>query len=298
MKNSTNNLAMPTQSPLDLLINLVEDLTLKPFFLFLRERQEDYIEQLIDFIRFSRGYIKEKNLQDTPLNKAVSNLENTLEDRKISEDEEAIILQSILDISYFYSHVDDPTLGKKIKELEEKSKKIYPVARSLQIYLEIAKQKRAELKNEEIKKADLATIMQEGIFYILEYHLQMYYELTHCRTDQERMNLIENTETKVPAGTLMGLRREMDSKEFLDRFAYKIIDEKLHLQLVKIYYQFKETLDNLKGMDNWQIFISSYKEFTVNLLKTFGKEGIDKIKGVVYTPYGSNEEVQNIINQL
>lgn len=289
---------MPTQSPLDLLLNLVEDLILKPFFLFPREKQADYVEQLSDFIRFSKNYINENDLQDTPLNKAVVNVENTLEDREIGEDEEAIILQSILDISYFYSNVSDPTLGKKLKELEEKSKKLYPIARSLQMYLEIANKKRAELNSEEIKKADYATIMQEGIFYILEYHLQMYYELTHCRTDQERIGLIENTETKVKAGTLMGLRREMDSKEFLDRFAYKIIDENLHLQLVKIYYQFKELLNNFKGIENWQIFINRYKEFIVNLLRTFEKEGIDKIKGIVYTPYGSNEEIQSIIKQL
>lgn len=280
---------------IDLLLNFIDDLNVKPFFLFSQEKQNFYFDNLDKFISSAENYLNTKNLQTTILSNAINDFKNALADHKITEQEELVILQAVLKITDFYYKIEDPKLKEKVDELSQRTSGLYHIYNELQLYWQMAENKRKELNKGKIRELDLAVMSNEGLFYIIEYHLQMYYELTHCVDEQKLKELIEAPEVKLEAGVLMGLKREMESREFLNRLAYKIIDKSLHSELIRIYYRFKENLDNFK---NFNSLLASYKHFIIQLLLAFGKSGIDRIIGKIYFPYGENTKIEEVINKL
>lgn len=276
------------------LSSFIQDLLTKPFRLFPGEKQKEHREQLKNFIIHFSAYLYLKQLQDSPLKNVLNTLKNSCFKKQIKENEELLIVKAIKNFLEFYQDVNDRNLREQIKNLLSTTFDLYNLIKKYPVYLKLIEEHFQKLTQKEIIKSDQFLLKQAGLFYLLEYYLQMYFELTHAKSTKITEHLIEKDETKIPKGTLMGLRFEMSSREFLTRLTYKIYDEKLREKLIKIFYTFNEQMQT----KDYPKLIEYFQDFIREFLQIFKSQNIKKTSSIIYNPYGHEPTIEILLKLI
>ncbi len=114
-------------------------------------------------------------------------------------------------------------LAKIIDELDSKIIKAKKKLLEHHVALENLNKKTKEMSDSDKQKADLDTLQKIGIFYVLEYTLQVMYEMSNL-SDDDKKKLLEDG-LGVKAGNLPAFIPLQET--FRKELCYKIHDEEL-----------------------------------------------------------------------
>ncbi len=156
--------------------------------------------------------------------------------------------------------------------------------------LEALKQSGKKMKVEEKLKSDQETMQKVGIFYVLEYTLQVLFEFTRCSEADKRK--LFNDGLKTDAGNLPAYWPLEDT--FRKELCYKIFDEMLRDRLLLAFYNFEEMCSN----DDMRIVGKAIKIFNLEVLRAFSEKGLSTFRAVFYKPFGSDLPIEQMITMV
>ncbi|HBB02166.1 MAG: hypothetical protein US89_C0002G0010 [Candidatus Peregrinibacteria bacterium GW2011_GWF2_38_29] len=207
---------------------------------------------------------------------------------KFDEVEFVQALDSLVDI-YLYSE------NVKIKKAAHSAKSFLTKAKKhvleYHISLEKINQRAEEMSEKDQEMADLKHLQNVGVFYVLEYTLQVLFEFSRI-SDENKKKLL-NDGLKTDAGNLPSYLPLEDS--FRQELCLKIFDEKLRNNLLFAFYEFEE---NLEGEIDLKKIAQALKKFNLFVLNEFDKKGFKTFKALVYKPFGNNVSLSEIIEKI
>lgn len=275
-------------SPLQTFHRIAAALLKKPFAFWPEADQKKILDDATSAITRLKKMLETKELTDTHAYKELVVLEKNITTTGMKE---------VSFIQHLGNLIDIYKLSRNKKGIEELLDKLSgEVTKAKKILLEHhlaleALAKKAKKMTPEAKKAsDDETIKKVGLFYVLEYTLQVLFEFTK-RTDAEKKKLmVEGLVTK--AGSLPAYAPL--EATFRKELCYKIFDETIRDRLLKAFYKFEEVC---YGEDVGAIE-RVLKQFNIEVLQTFKDTGLQTFKGFVYTPFGNELPIDELIQRI
>ncbi|MFZ2190191.1 MAG: hypothetical protein WA057_02780 [Candidatus Magasanikiibacteriota bacterium] len=276
-------------TPLYTLLETIQKLGTKPLNFWGTEEQKIILKNILSATISLKNALENKNLTTTHAYKAIKNTEIILMETKINEVEFIQALGNVIDI---YSNTPAP--NTQVEELLGDINKIFTKTKTAVIEHHVLLKKLADrtkkLSPEEQEKNDKDVIQKIGIFYVLEYTLQVLYEFTYLNENDKQKLLTTGLQTK--AGNLPAYYPLENT--FRKELCYKIFNPEIRHQLLAAFYRLEE---NFYDQDLKKVFLA-LKEFNLNILETFSKFGLKKFKGMLYKPFGDSLPVSELIKKI
>ena len=184
-------------------------------------------------------------------------------------------------------------LDELIRELDSKVNSAKKKLLEHHVALENLNQKAKEMSDNDKQKADLDTLQKIGIFYVLEYTLQVMYEMNNL-SDEDKKKLLEDG-LQVKAGNLPAFIPLQET--FRKELCYKIYNEQLRNKLLVVFYKFDEVFYNYNEV-GWENWVGGLRVFNSALLGAFEGFGFAEFKAAIYYPYGNNIKISELINKF
>lgn len=274
-------------SPLEKFKTAISYLKKRPITFFSQKIQKDIILLLSSAIKKLKSDLEKKSLTKTRAYETLSLLEEDL----VSLNDLSFIqhLFSLLDIYHLSK------LPKKVNELVSQLEAVSLEAKKglLNHYILLENLEKIKLSDGKKKINDLEVIQKVGVFYVLEYTLQVLFEITGLE-DGQKLQLIEEG-LKLKSGSLPAYLPLQ--KTFKDELCYKIHDKEIRNGLLLSFYDFDDAFYNYKEI-GWPAWIKALQKFNISVLKFFKKAGLKKFKGVIYCPYGNELSLAKLILKL
>ncbi|KKQ27385.1 MAG: hypothetical protein US42_C0010G0032 [Candidatus Magasanikbacteria bacterium GW2011_GWC2_37_14] len=275
-------------TPLQTILETIQKLVTKPLDFYGIQEQEIILKNTLSAINSLKQALESKNLTTTHAHKAIKKTEMVLLE-KIDEVEFIQALGNVIDI---YSNTPPPNIH--VEELLEKINKIFTKTKTAiiehHVLLEKLEDRTKKLSPEEQEKNDKETIQKIGIFYVLEYTLQVLHEFT-CLDDNSKQKLL-TTGLQTKAGNLPAYYPLENT--FRKELCYKIFNPEIRHQLLAAFYKLEE---DFYSEDLKKVFLA-LKEFNLNILETFSKFGLKKFQGMLYKPFGDSLPVSELIKKI
>lgn len=208
------------------------------------------------------------------------------------EKDEAVFIQHLGNLLELYRLAPaDKKLSKLLDEIDSEVTEAKKKILEYHIFLESLLKKGGELSEEEKNKKDLETLQKVGIFYVLEYTLQVLYEFTRL-SDEDKTKLLKDG-LQTEAGNLPAFLPLEDS--FRKDLCYKIFDDQLRDKLMETFYKFEEVLYSYENLEQLSLAL---KELNLNLLMIFNLKGLVEFKANIYAPFGNNLPMEEMVRQI
>ena len=147
-----------------------------------------------------------------------------------------------------------------------------------------------DMSPEQREAGDKKTMQEIGVFYVLEYTLQVLFEFAH-RTDEEKWALLKQG-LQTPAGNLPGLLPL--ERTFRKELCYVIFDEALRAALLMAFFVFEDALATQKLPE----ISKGLKNFNLALVQSFRAKGLEKYHGMIYMPFGNDVVLEELIKKI
>lgn len=232
--------------------------------------------------------LERKDLKDTHVYKQLDTLEKSVTEDDIDE---MVFVQALSNLVDIYRQAPpDEDLTELLDEMSPFVVKAKQRVIEYHVALEQIRKKGKKMSKKEKLKSDQETIQKIGLFYVLEYTLQVLYEFARI-SDEDKMKLLD-TGLKTDAGNLPAYRPLEDT--FRKELCYKIFDEELHDELLRAFYKLEEVFYG----DDMDLIGRGLKEFNLSLIKAFQSKGLKKFKGVAYYPFGNDLTIEELIKKV
>ena len=276
-------------TPLKTFQETITLLAKKPFLFWDEETQNSILNKNKTNLSSILSQLEKKSLTETLVYKSAKKTFDFIETF-----EELEFLQSLDNLIDMYLQSFDNKV--KAQALSIKTDLTRAKRNTLEYHLSLERiaQKIENMDEKEQHDADHKHLQNVGIFYVLEYTLQVLYEFTQI-SDEDKVKLL-NTGLKTKAGNLPGYLPLEDS--FRQELCLKIYNENLRKNLLLAFYEFEECLTAKIDLKK---FGSALKTFNLRLLTAFENEGFEIFKALVYKPFGNDislNEISSKINQL
>lgn len=274
-------------TPLKVFDQVVICLDKKPFEFWPDLEKANLIKDLKSAIIKLKMSLESKNLKDTHAYKIILSLEKDVLEKTVDE---VSFIQHLFNLVEVYRLAP---LGEELQELigalesHINAAKIKLLGHHLSI--ENLEKKKKKMSEEQQHKSDLDTIQKVGIFYVLEYTLQVLWEFQTLSNEDKMKLLKEGIKTK--AGSLPAYLPLEDT--FRKELCYKIYDDKLRNRLLLAFYGLEEEF--FKQPIELPGFVLALKKFNLDLLNAFKNRGYEKFIASIYTSFGTNLPVGEIV---
>lgn len=276
-------------TPLNNLLEIIKKFSIKPINFWGVEEQKNILRDALSTIKSLKETLEHKELTTTQAYKAIKNTENILIEDDFNEVKFVQTLGCIIDI-----YLNTPTPNTKNEELLKKINKTFTTTKTKilehHILLEKLINTGKKLTPEEQQKNDLEVIQKIGIFYVLEYTLQVLYEFTYLDNIKKRELLTNGLQTK--AGNIPAYYLLEDT--FRKELCYKIFNPGIRQQLLSAFYKLEENLYN----ENLKNVFSALRTFNLDILNTFSSAGLTTFTSLLYKPFGDNLPISELINKI
>lgn len=265
-------------TPLHSFLDVSKVLAVKPLLFWSPDVQKKHLQSVAMAIQKLKGILEKKEMKDTHAYKALLYIEKNCSLTRLNEVPFIQGLSALVDI-YTHGLADEKT-KKLIGELEKETTRAKKRILEYHLMLEALEKKSAKFSEEQKLKADLKTLQEVGIFYILEYTLQVL--ALWPRLNEKGKKGILHDGLSVKEGNLPAYLPLEDS--FRKDLCLKIYDRELRTTLLHAFYDFEEVLfseDLLK-------IGAALKTFNLALLEAFEKKGLTQFKALIYKPFGNN----------
>jgi hypothetical protein len=275
-------------TPLHTFHQIIKALSQKPFEFLDEKEQTILIGDTSKVFTKLKKQLEKEELTNTHGYKVLCVLG---EDLKDMENREVFFVQHIGNLLEVYHKAE---LGEELKEFlykfESEVSKAKNKVLEYHVSLENLSKQGKKMSDEEKIESDLKTLQNVGVFYVLEYTLQVLFEFTQQSEENIIKLLDEGLQTE--AGNLPGYRPLEDT--FRKELCYKIFDKTLRDKLLEAFYKFEEVLYH----DDVKLIANGLKIFNISLLYAFQYKGITEYKAAVYTPFGNNVSIEEIIKKI
>lgn len=275
-------------SPLQIFFQTVKILTIKPFSFWPATHQKKLLQDLQSAVSRLVGLLENKELQSSLAYRILIIVQGSISKTAIDE---AVFIQYLDNLIDIYKQTPaDGKMKNLLDELGTETKKAKLKILKYHISLESLNKKAKKMKEEEKIKSDQKIIQDVGIFYVLEYTLQVFFEFIHL-SDSDKQKLLKKG-LKTKAGNLPAYLLLEDS--FRDDLCLRIFDSELRSKLLNAFYNFEEVLFT----GNVKKIVPALKKFNLELLRDFKANGLSIFKAVVYAPFGNNMTIDLLIKKV
>jgi len=274
-------------TPLKVFDQVVICLDKKPFEFWSDLEKANFVKDLKSATLKLKTSLESKTLQDTHAYKIILALEKDILEKTVDE---VPFIQHLFNLVEVYRLAP---LGEELQELISaleshiNTTKIKLLGHHLSI--ENLEKKKKKLSEEQQRKNDLDIIQKVGIFYVLEYTLQVLWEF-QTLSDEDKMKLLKEG-LKTKAGSLPAYLPLEDT--FRKELCYKIFDNKIRNSLLLAFYGLEEEF--YKQPIELSEFTLALKKFNIDLLNAFKNRGYAKFTASIYTSFGTNLLIDEII---
>ncbi|HBL39212.1 TPA: hypothetical protein DDZ10_00900 [Candidatus Uhrbacteria bacterium] len=217
------------------------------------------------------------------------------------------LARAFLSVSEIFSGEDDEHQDL-FQSYHAAVKAFYGRAQSAEFHARERSRLTSSLSSQEQAAYDERLFNQEGMMYVLEFYLELYKAIQDAPSEERKRVLIEHREVKLAFGRVPGLWADVASDEILEKFVYKMLNDRLREEILQGYYDFKEVLMKLRvscdqegsctgTYDRVSLaeVMASFKTFLERLLEVFQKAGIMRLKSAFFKPYGNNPNLKDIL---
>lgn len=275
-------------TPLESFNEIAGNLAKKPFFFLDTKKQELLISTALDVLKKMKIQLEKKNLEKIEQYKTVTNLFNTLNKGSFNEVEMISFFQKV--VTSYYAL---PSMKEKKEQLDDVSALLSSaLEQSMEYSASIDKLKLdlKDLSEENIIEHDLKVLQDIGVFYVLEYTLQVLFEFSRLSNEEKEQLLKEGLnigKMKLPAWL------ELEDT-FRKNLCFQIFSNDLRNKLLRIFYQLEEIF--LSG--NLEKISVGIKEFNIQMLKEFNDFGYTKFHALIYDPFGNDLSTLELIDKI
>lgn len=278
-------------TPLHTFQCVVEKLDKKPFLFYSSDEQKEMQKSLSDATEELVSTLEENELQDTHAYREVQALGKSISEIYQTELPFLQYLRNLLDI-YKQTPQADAKLLALLDDLTVITRRAKKKLLEHHISLEHLNRRSKKMTDQEKHIHDLATIQKIGIFYVLEYTLQVLYEFAHLSDTQKKLLLEKGLTTK--GGNLPAYLPLEDT--FRKELCYKIYDTWLRNLLLTLFYKFEEVLYN--EPKNMEAIQAALRDFNLAMLDAFNRKGLEKFDAVIYAPFGNHVPLHEVIKAI
>lgn len=275
-------------SPLRIFRQITDALAQRPFEFWAADKQSSAIIDIRGAIEKLQSALSAKGLEEGLAYRQLVILHSAVEENHIDE---VLLVQTLRSLLPMYRL--SPLPPETTKLLDEAATSVNLAEASVLEYhlaLETLQKKAEGMSEDERKKADLTMLNEMGMFYVLEYTLQMQYECSK-RSDDERRKLIFEG-LVVPAGNLPSLASQAGTLK--RELCYGIMDAGLRKNLFQLFFSFE---DALRKKDMTSILVGLHT-FNVGLIGLLRQNGIEMFQGRLLTPYGNAISMEKLLQEL
>jgi len=235
-----------------------------------------------------KDLLEKKNLTDTQAYKHLDVLEKAVTEKDIDELTFVQALANLVEVYRLAPPTED--LRETLSELSPYAIKAKQRVLEYHIALEQLRKKGKKMTEDQKLKSDQEIIKKIGVFYVLEYTLQVLYEFTRV-SDTDKKKLMQEG-LKTDAGNLPAYLPLEDTMR--KELCYKVFDEKFHDELLRAFYDFEQVCYG----EDMKVIGQALKQFNLTLLKAFQAKGMRTFKAVAYAPFGNDIAVEDLVSKI
>jgi hypothetical protein len=277
-------------TPLQKFIEIINNFHKRPFKFLAKDTQKMILVGISNNLNNLKKILGRQKLSDTQVYNNLLNLEKTYTNEDINEVAFLQELSNLIEVYRLSSHVNK--IENSILILEEIINYLKPRLISHHLLLEKLLKKEKGLSEEQKRISDLGTIQKVGIFYVLEYTLQVLFEFKNL-PDGDKMKLLsfglQTTAGNLPAYLPL-------EETFRQELCYRIYSEKLRHQLLEVFYNWEDVFYD-KSVD-FERLVLALKEFNLAVLRAFKDFGFTNFKAAIYAPWGNNFEIHQLMLKI
>ncbi|MBI5794484.1 hypothetical protein HZA87_05415 [Candidatus Uhrbacteria bacterium] len=274
-------------TPLQTFLDIATLLARRPFVFLETSEQKKIISEAQSAVAKVKKTLVKDQLEQTQAFAQIASLESASNAQPFDE---ANFLQALRRLMAFYhqAEADEKThelivhVGSAVSEAESAISEHH-------MYLDQLARNGKEMSAEQKEASDKKTMQEIGVFYVLEYTLQVLFEFSH-RSDDEKWALLKQG-LQTPAGNLPGLLPL--ERTFRKELCYAIFDEGLRTSLLMAFFLFEDALATQKLPE----IGTGLKRFNLELLEVFRAKGLEKYHGMIYVPFGNDLPIADLIKK-
>lgn len=275
-------------TPLKTFLKIAKVLAKSPMHFWSAEEQKALLKETDEAAIRLKKILEGKDLKDTQAYKHLDVLEKSVTEQEIDE---LAFVQALANLVEVYRQAPyDENLHELLEEMSPFVIKSKQRVLEYHIALEQLRKKGKKMADEQKLKSDRETIKKVGVFYVLEYTLQVLFEFSRI-SDADKKKLM-NEGLKTDAGNLPGYLPLEDT--FRKELCYKIVDEDLRDKLLHSFYELEEVLYS----EDMNVVGAALKAFNLALLKAFQSKGLQTYKALAYAPFGNDLPVEELIKKI
>lgn len=275
-------------TPLQTFSKIAKALAKSPMHFWSAEEQKTLLKETDAAAIRLKKILEGKDLKDTQAYKHLVVLEKSVTEKEIDELAFSQALGNLVEVYRQAPPTDD--LTELLEEMSPFVIKAKQRVLEYHIALEQLRKKGKKMTDDQKLKSDRETIKNVGVFYVLEYTLQVLWEFAHLSDVDKKKLLTEGLKTK--AGNLPGYLPLEDT--FRKELCYKILDEDLRDKLLHAFYEFEEGCYS----DDMKVVGKVLQAFNLALLRAFQSKGLQTYKAVAYAPFGNDISVEELIKKI
>lgn len=275
-------------TPLHTFLDVSTALSRRPFVFLETDKQEGLTTEARKAVTKVKTILVKDHLEQTQAFAQIAALEVALNAQPFDE---ASFLQALRRLMAFYhqAKADEVThelivnVGTAVAEAES-------VISEHHIHLKQLVKKAEKMSPQEKNASDLRVMQEIGVFYVLEYTLQLLYEFTH-QNDSDKWALLRQG-LQTPAGNLPALLPL--ERTFRKELCYAVFDEGLRSALLIAFFALEDAL----ATEKLPMITKGLKQFNLALLQAFQVKRLTKYHALIYMPFGNDIAVGELIKAI
>ncbi len=275
-------------TPLNAFQEIADSLGQKPLSFWPEKSRQHFIALATDAVKELKEQLEQDALTDSPAYACLLVLEQSIASGALDEKNFLQNLRNLLNVYSLAAGSD-----KDRKRVAEVNTSVIAAEQEITEYymrLDMRRGWSETLSPEAQKKHDLETIQNVGIFYVLEYTLQVLFEFTRL-TEKDREELVYRG-LRTSAGNLPGLLPLVPS--FRKELCLAILDEKIRAELLSVFYDFEEALRT----EDMEWIGPALKKFNLSVIQAFSSAGLQTYQSVVYKPFGDTLPMKDLLQTV
>ena len=272
-------------SPLQTFHEVLKQLEQKPLAFHSIVVQQRLKKQAREAVETLKGALEQKAMYDSLAFQQLESMEATLKPT-LNEVKFLNELAGLLDI-YMASQDMKESVRKMLESISETLTKAKKRILEYHTALENMIEKRVEMEESAVKVADDELMQNVGVFYVLEYTVQVQYEFTRIN-DADKEALLRKG-LQVEAGNLPAYDIFLDPAR--QELCYEVLDDDFRYDLLKIYFDFEEAY----ATGDLQKIFEGLKAFNLGLLRLFQGRGMERYVAKIYAPFGNDVPIEEAI---
>lgn len=268
---------------------IVEELSKKPSIFWDEKNKEKLLSQAATGISALITPLEGQDLTKTQAYEQLTVMQKSISKSDFQEVPFIRALSNLLDIYIAVTPTTDK--AETLRALHANVQKVKAVNLVYHLSLENLAIRSKEMDKAARDKNDREIIEKVGMFYVVENLLRVLPELADASDEKKWKLLKEGVGTKNFGNIPPYL--ELEEKD-RDQLCYQIVNNELRADLLRAFYAEEEVLrtHQLKPI------CLAIKQLTIDLLRVFQKNGVEKYVGVMYAPFGNNVPINDLVENI